>query len=127
MPIPTEAAEQVDVFDWASREKIDAGRLGHFMFAIPNEGKRSKVLGAKMRAQGLRSGVPDIFLALPMHGRPGLFIEMKKQKGGVVSDNQEKWISRLKLAGYVVEVCKGAEEAKKVITNYLRGRYETGA
>lgn len=89
------------------------------MFSVPNEAARSPKHGARMKAQGLRSGVPDICLALPVGGMPGMYIEMKRGSGGKVSENQQKWIDRLRSVGYVVEVCYGAEEAKEAINNYL--------
>lgn len=117
--VPTESKEQIDLFAWASKLDFELGRVGQFMFAIPNEGKRSKVMGARMKAQGLKSGVPDICLALPRDGKPGLFIEMKRIKGSTTTENQKRWIDRLKSVGYEVHVCKGAEEAKAVITDYI--------
>lgn len=115
----TESEEQITLFAWASLQAIPEGKIGHFMFAIPNEGQRSYKTAARLKAQGLRSGVPDIMLALPRNGLPGLFIELKKANGGKVSDNQKKWLERLDKAGYVTAVCHGFEQAKATIEEYL--------
>lgn len=32
------------------------------LYHIPNEGKRSKVTGGRLKALGLKSGVPDLFV-----------------------------------------------------------------
>lgn len=115
----TESDEQIKLLMWASRYAIEEGRLGQYIFAIPNEGKRGFKTAARLKAQGLRSGVPDLMLALPRHGAPGLFIEMKKEKGGTVSANQLKWLERLSGAGYATAVCHGCEKAKETILAYL--------
>ena len=49
----------------------------------------------------------------------GLAIEMKREKGGVVSDEQQAWIDGLNNAGYKAVVCRGYDEAIKTITEYL--------
>lgn len=90
----------------------------HNVFAIPNGGKRNIVTAMKMQAEGVRSGVPDLYVALPTAKYHGLFIEMKKVKGGVVSENQKDWINRLNNAGYKAVVCKGHMEAINVICDY---------
>jgi hypothetical protein len=82
-----------------------------------------------MKDEGVRKGVPDLCLPVPMWGRytddgqidwyHGLFIEMKKEKGGTVSKEQKEWIELLKKQGYRVEVCKGYEAAVKVLEDYL--------
>lgn len=114
----TESAEQIALLRWASLTSHNGRKIGSLLFAIPNEGSRSPQHGARMKAQGLRSGVPDLMLAWPTDSSPGLFIEMKSKKGRI-SENQEKWIGRLQAAGYQVAVCYGADEAIKTIERYL--------
>ena len=74
-----------------------------------------------MKAEGVTAGVPDILLAVPRQGCHGLWIELKRRKGGRVSEAQEHVMARLRQAGYRVEVCKGWWEAREVIENYLTG------
>lgn len=52
-------------------------------------------------------------------GFAGLYIELKRQKGGKVSKAQEDVIAMLRRAGYRVEVCSGWWEARDVIERYL--------
>lgn len=80
----------------------------------------SKSQAIKMKRTGYVSGFPDLFIYEPRNGYSGLAIEMKKEKGGVVSDNQKQWISDLNERGYVAYVCKGFIDAKKVIDNYFK-------
>ena len=113
----TEHSEQVALFDWASSEESRHLQLG-LMFAIPNGGKRHIVTGKKLKAEGVKSGVPDIFLSVPRNGKHGLFIELKIGKNKP-SKNQLWWIHSLRAEGYAVEVCYGFLEAQTAIIDYL--------
>ena len=61
---PTESEEQQTLFRWAAMQCGKYPELA-LMFHIPNEGKRSWMTGGRMKAEGLKSGVPDIFLPVP--------------------------------------------------------------
>lgn len=75
IPVPTESEEQQTLFRWAAMQCGKYPELA-LMFHVPNEGKRSKVVGGRMKAEGLKSGVPDIFLPVPRGEYHGLFIEI---------------------------------------------------
>lgn len=79
----------------------------------------------KFKTEGLRSGVPDMFFAYPSGRHHGLYLEMKRRRGGVLSDEQKMYIERLRERGYRVEVCKGCDEAYTVFTEYLDSGKET--
>lgn len=115
----SETSEQIDTFCWASRTQYQCEPIGHYMFAIPNEGKRTKRMGARLKAQGLRSGIPDFMLAIPVDEWHGLFVEMKVGDNDL-SDNQVKWRKRLLSRGYKVVVAYSCQEAKEEIKKYLR-------
>lgn len=117
-PTPTEAQEQKALFEWAEWAKRRYPELA-LMYHIANEGRRSYSLGKEMKAQGLRSGVPDICLPVPRGGYGALYIEMKRRKDSRLSDNQRGWINGLNRAGNRAVVCKGWEEAKQEIETYL--------
>jgi len=116
-----EAGEQTALFAWArlSEAKYPALRL---MFAIPNGGSRKggAIEGAHLKAQGVRAGVPDIFLAAPSGSYAGLFIELKAE-GGKVQDAQREWIAALSGQGYRAVVCYGFEQARNEVERYLQG------
>ena len=114
----TEHSEQVALFGWAKANEPRHLQLG-LMFAIPNGGKRHIVTGKKLKAEGVKSGVPDIFLGVPKNGKHGLFIELKVGKNKP-SKNQLWWIHSLRAEGYAVEVCYGFEEARDAVIGYLR-------
>lgn len=80
-------------------------------------------IGAMMKRQGVRDGVPDIFVAVPMlqlisKGAAGLFVEMKTPEG-VLSKAQKIMLPELERQGFRTAVCRTVEEAQRVIREYL--------
>lgn len=119
--IPTEEAEQIMLFNWASMRSYSIPELA-LMYHIPNGGYRSKAEAARFKAAGVRAGVPDIFLPVALGGKHGLYVELKRLKGGTVSPNQTEWITKLREQGYRAEVCCGWLEAKELIEAYLNDK-----
>lgn len=119
--VATEHEEQVTLFTWFRMRYA-----GMLMYAIPNGGARSSITGARLRDEGVLAGVPDIFLPCPSGGKHGLYIEMKRQKGGRVSAPQKAVMQALRMQGYEVAVCHGWQEARGCIEQYLarEDRYE---
>lgn len=119
--IPTEHDEQVALIDWWNNGAAHAyGLTIYHLFAIPNAGAgASKGQAGKMKAEGTRAGIPDLFLAVPRLQCPGLFIEMKRRDGGRLSLEQQLAIQALSRQGYRCVVCKGADEAIRAIRDYL--------
>lgn len=95
----------------------DRPELSRF-YAIPNGGHRSKATAGKMRAEGVRSGVPDYCLPIARDGAHGLYIELKRPTGRP-SAEQESWISDLNAEGYVAKVAVGWWEAWRILATYL--------
>lgn len=75
-----------------------------------------------MKAEGIKSGVPDICLPVPRSGYHGLYIELKRLRGNNTTKNQNEWIIKLEGQGYRVTVCRGWEEASQIIMEYLGDR-----
>ena len=82
------------------------------------------------KAEGMLSGIPDLFLPVPMLNidtgkwQHGLYIEMKKPKTassgkGTVSPKQKVIIEQLRAVGYQVDICYGWQEAKACILRYV--------
>lgn len=83
-------------------------------------GMRASIGAAvKEKKAGATAGIPDLFLPVPAGDYHGLYIELKKTKGGVVSDAQKMWIGLLSQQGYAVAVCKGKDEAVDIVQHYL--------
>jgi hypothetical protein len=104
--IPTEHEEQRELVKWF-RQTFDGVRI----FAIPNGGARSITTAAKLKVEGVSAGVPDLYVPAWK-----LWIEMKRAKGGVVDKLQKDWHDYLTKIGDKAIVCRGAEEAKRMIS-----------
>lgn len=121
----TEHGHQLALFSWANNT-IAQEKYPELngMFAIPNGGLRNKITANRLKAEGVKSGVPDIFLPVARHGCHGLFIEMKRPKlegkaKGSTQNNQKRWIDILRSNGYGVAICYGFTEARQVLEKYL--------
>lgn len=121
----TEHANQAALFIWASlpdvRQRFPELRL---MYAIPNGGARDPATAGRLKAEGVKSGVPDVCLPVARHGCHGLYIELKRPAGkrgraGATSENQDRWIADLIAEGYGACSCVGWETARNVLVQYL--------
>ena len=111
----SEDQEQALFFEWLSWQKEPEYQMA---FAIPNGGKRHISTALRLKATGVKSGVPDIMLPI-MRGKHGaMFIEMKSVKGRI-SPKQTKWHKDLREQGYKVVVCYSCEDAVEEIKKYL--------
>lgn len=117
---PSEGQEQATLFSWAAMKSGKYPEL-RLLFHIPNGGSRGKVEAARFKAEGVKAGVPDLFLPVARGLWHGLFIELKRQKGGRVSEAQRRWIADLERQGYRAEVACGWREAAEIIEIYLQG------
>ena len=111
----TEHDHQVKLMQWCHRHNDERASL---IFAIPNGGLRSKSQAAKLKMEGVKAGIPDLFLPVASRGYYGLFIELKRPNGKT-SPKQKEWMHKLREEGYRVELCYGHEEAQAVISDYL--------
>ena len=100
--------------------RLQYPKLAGVLFAIPNGGWRNPTVAAKLKAEGVTPGVPDLFLAYPSGQFHGLFIELKNGKQGRVSENQERMHAELRAQFYRVEVVRTAEEFVRITQDYLR-------
>ncbi len=86
-------------------------------FHVPNGEKRSKATAGKLKAMGVKPGVPDICI---VHGGAIYFIELKRPKGRVASGDQSIMQERLRRAGAVVMPdCRSVEELQKWLTVFM--------
>jgi hypothetical protein len=88
-------------------------------FAVPNGGWRNKITAARLKRTGTKAGVPDLLIIDYPPKHPcfvGTAIEMKRAKGGKVSDAQERWMRAMEERGWLTMVCRGADEAIRKLT-----------
>lgn len=124
----TEHGHQTALFAWAASSGIPELK---WLFAIPNGFYATPAQKAKMKAEGLRSGVSDIMLPVSVFNvgglvvkYSGLFAEMKTadkrgRKNGGLSDEQEAFAHFVIGQGYKFVVCYSWEEARDAILSYL--------
>lgn len=117
-PVPTERAEQQLVVSWARGVASRYDERAALLYAVAN------ALGGKRQPEaGILPGVPDLCLPVPMlteDGQKGaLYIEMKRERGGRLSWDQQDMIARLRKAGNAVAVAKGARAGCDAIASYL--------
>lgn len=103
--VPSEHLEQVRLVSWFRRNYP-----GVRIFAIPNGGLRSASQGAALKASGTVAGIPDLFVPEWL-----LWVEMKRETGGVVSPVQRDWIAYLEGIGHHCIVGRGFEDARRQI------------
>lgn len=92
-------------------------------YAIPNGGGRSKREGARLKAEGVRAGVSDVFCSIPSAGKHGLYIELKKRERSYATDEQKKWIASSLEQGYAAHVCRGADAAFAAWREYVQASF----
>lgn len=108
---------QCTLFRWAALESSNHPEL-QLLHAIPNGGHRHKAVAGRLKAEGVKAGVPDIFLPVARSGSHGLYIEMKTQNGRLTG-SQKDWTEALADQGYRVEICRAWDAAAILIANYL--------
>lgn len=113
IPIATEEVEQRNFVRW-----LDA--KGYKYTSIPNSTyTKSWAQKRKNTAMGLRAGFPDMVVIA--NGK-FICVEMKRERGGVISTFQKDWIEAIKQTGVPVAVCAGAAEAIKFINSVTRSQ-----
>ncbi len=116
---PTEHDEQVALIQWWALVHHRFGVAERLLFAIPNAGAGSqKGQAGKMKAEGVRQGIPDLFLSVPRGGHHGLYIEMKRRTKKPRPE-QFTMLATLNEQGYMAIWCDSAELAMGEITEYL--------
>lgn len=106
---------QVALMEWM---KLKHPKFYEWTYAVPNGGKRHISVAKKLKAEGVKAGVPDICIAYPLNGFHGLYIELKKEKGRP-TESQLEWLNKLGSVGYMAVICKGLDSAMDQINAYL--------
>lgn len=127
----SEDGHQMAVFCWAA-DNVGKYPPLRWYHSIPNGGSRHVVEAMKMVGAGLRSGVWDTFLPVPIQTDwavqyAGLYIEMKKEgertkKDGGLKPEQVEFGIFAKQVGYYCKVCYNWIEARDTLIAYLEGR-----
>lgn len=92
--------------------------LAQNLFAVPNGGRRDRITGARLKAEGVTAGVADLILLLPNTQYHALLIEMKTTKG-TQQKTQKQWQEHIEKFGYKYIVCRTFEQFRNTIKNYI--------
>jgi hypothetical protein len=119
----SEHTEQAKVIDWCFENLIRYPFLD-LIFAIPNgatlaggKSGRGRQMN-KLKAEGLRPGVSDLFLPVARRNFHGFFIEMKTLTG-TTSENQLEFMDGVERQGYYTALCYGHKQAISELKWYL--------
>lgn len=115
----SEDGQQLALLCWCALNATKYPEL-KWLYHIPNGGSRHKAEAGKLKGMGVKSGVPDLCLPIKRGAYSGLYVELKKLKGGKVSDEQDAWIALLQSQGFGAIVCHGWIEARNVLVEYLK-------
>lgn len=110
---PLERDEQRIVVVYSQKRKLP-------YYAVPNAAKRTMWEAMHAKRDGLQGGIPDLVYPVGLHGYHGLYIEMKRRHGAVISPKQRYWHRLLAILGYRMEVCHGADAALAVLGDYFK-------
>ena len=128
-PHQSEDSIQMSCVSWFRVAHPELARLLHHS---ANEGKRTTRIvhthagtrvvcsgGARLKAMGMQTGFPDLFLAVPSRGMHGLFIEMKSETGRL-EPSQREMLALLSEQGYATAVCRSLDDFQRVTDSYLQ-------
>lgn len=130
--IPSEEQEQRTLAAWLDLHKI-------LWCHVPNGGARNKATAGKLRAAGVKAGVPDVLVfdpptrcpdrakggchvIGPEHACPTFEIKRRMSLASRISDSQQNWLLALGERGWVTRVCFGAGEAITLLESLGYGR-----
>lgn len=117
----TEHSIQAAFFAWLAIVKYPSTKWIH---AIPNGGERNPIVAGKMKAEGARTGVWDVFVPVPRGGYHGLYIEFKRpehrnHKNGGLTDKQVEFGEFAVAEGYKMRMAYTWREAAFHLCEYL--------
>ena len=103
-PVDREGQEQAALMAEIRLKHPDVFEL---IYHVPNGGHRVKAVAAKLKAQGVKAGIPDLVLPMARGGFFGLYIEFKATvEPAAVSVSQRDCLRRLNEQGSLAIVCR---------------------
>ena len=115
-----EHIEQCALIRWAAYNQKKYPEL-ELLFAIPNGGARHPATAVKLKAEGVKAGMPDLCLPVQRGIYIGLWIEMKFGRNKPTKQQIECHM-RLMHHGHRVVVCYSWTAAVDAIIDYLIGK-----
>ena len=115
MALKPEDIDHINLLNWFRHNYPQYDKdMHHFA----NERRCSVQEGMKLKRMGVRRGIPDFFLSVPMNDKHGLWVELKVGKNKP-SPEQIEFLERQTKNNYVAVCVWGFEAGKQVILTYL--------
>lgn len=111
-----ETAEHINVVNWFHYQFPELAEDFHH---FANERRCSVAQGRLLKRMGVKRGVADFFLALPLNEKAGLWIELKVNKNKATTE-QVNFLTRKHERGYEAKVVWGFDQTREVILDYLK-------
>ena len=89
-----------------------------FAYAVPNGGHRHVAVAARLKSEGVKAGVADIFLPFPMKLWHGAYIEMKFGKNRLTTE-QAEFAGFITTQNYAFKMAHSCDEALEFTEAYL--------
>jgi hypothetical protein len=113
-----EEQEQRALLLWADTLAVAQEPRLAWLYHTPNGGKRSKATAGRLKAMGVKAGVPDLHLPVPSRGYHGLWLEMKAS-GQHPTPAQVHWLESLATQGHCCGVYTTWHKAAEHLCWYL--------
>jgi len=111
-----ERIDHINTVNWFKHHYPDLDDDFHH---FANERRCSPQEGRMLKRMAVKRGIADFFLALPLNGKAGLWIELKVGKNKP-SKEQQAFLDRKAQRGYAVACVWGSDAAREVIKTYLK-------
>jgi hypothetical protein len=93
-----------------------------WLHAVPNGGLRSRATAGRLRAEGVKSGVPDLVLPVPRAWARGAYLEVKApSRDKRPTPEQQRWLAYLDGAGYFAALVYGVDAGRAALEWYVGG------
>jgi hypothetical protein len=116
MSLRLEEIDHINLVNWFDETFPELSDDFHH---FANERKCSVMEGRKLKKMGVKRGVADFFLAIPLNNKAGLWIELKVGKNKP-SKEQLAFAERKIMRHYQFAFIWGFEAAKEIILSYLK-------
>ena len=124
----SEHAHQTAFFACLNSELVPRWPVLRFTHAVPNGGDRDLIVAGRLKAEGVKGGVWDVFAPVAIGAWHGLYIEFKKptrrkaHRGGL-SDEQWAYGLHVHSQGYATFVAYTWIEARDALIRYVTGQW----
>ena len=88
-----------------------------YYYAIPNGGLRHRLVAIKLKMEGAKAGVADMFWMVSNERWKGLFVEVKIEKGKQ-SPNQKEFESIAIKHGYYYAVVRSINDCESILRRF---------